>query len=133
MILLDTHTLIWLDQGSDKLGRKMRALFDSALQEELLTISSISFWEIGMLINKGRLRLEMDIAAWRSDLLKSGLTEIPIDGAIAINSTRLESFHGDPADHLIVATAMQHSARLVTADKQILAWTGPLGRLDARL
>lgn len=133
MILLDTHVLIWLDQGNKRLGRATRSLIDDALQEGALAVSAISFWETGMLIEKGRLRLEMDPLTWRNDLLNSGLVEITVDGIIAINSTRLSDFHGDPADRLIASTAMHHAASLVTADERIMEWSGPVRRLDARL
>lgn len=132
MILLDTHTLIWLDQGNGKLGERARAQIDAALQENELAVSAISFWETGMLIDKGRLIFSVDPHAWRHDLLRANLREIPVDGNIAINSTRLNNFPGDPADRLIAATAMQHSAALVTADEQLLGWYGPLNKIDAR-
>ena len=94
-------------------------------------VSAISFWEVGLQIPKGRLRLITEIAAWRRDLLNQGLGEIPVDGDIAARAGLLEDIHGDPADRLIVATALGRH-RLVTADELVLSWPGKLNRLDAR-
>ena len=131
MILLDTHVLIWHEQGNQRLGCRTRHEFEVALGEGTAAVSAISFWEVGLQIQKGLLRLITDIAAWRRDLLNQGLGEIPVDGDIAARAGLLEDMHGDPADRLIVATALG-GHRLVTADELILAWPGKLNRLDAR-
>ena len=132
MILLDTHTLIWLDAGLNKLGSKAREHLDTAVQDDRLAVSAISFWQTGMLVNRGRLRLSIDLLQWRAELLAGGLQEFPITGTVGIQATSLENFHGDPADRLIVATAIQESALLATADEAILKWNGPIRCLDAR-
>ena len=61
-----------------------------------------------------------DVAAWRKDLIENGLVELPVTGEIGIKAAGLESISGDPADHIIAATALQHSLKLVTADKKLL-------------
>ena len=53
VIVLDTHTLIWLDAGLEKLGTGAREQLDAALQNDSLAVSPISFWEVGMLDHKG--------------------------------------------------------------------------------
>ena len=57
--------------------------------------------------------------------------EIPVDGEIGIRANSLAGFHSDPADRIIVASALQ-GHRLLTADDRILTWSGSLDRLDAR-
>lgn len=84
-----------------------------------------------MLAERSRISLPVSVEKWRSDWLEAGLGEIPVDGRIALHSCRLEDFHRDPADRFIVATAIDRSLPLVSADRQILAWTGNLERLDA--
>ena len=84
-----------------------------------------------MRVRKGRLGLLLDPDAWRRDLLDQGLIEIPIDGGIASRAGLLTKIHGDPADRIIVATALE-GHRLMTADRQILEWPGPLRCLSAR-
>ena len=131
MLLLDTHVLVWLDEGSRRLGARALEKTNQALAEGELSVSAVSFWEVGMLVSKGRLEVNMDLYAWRLELLQNGLREIPLDGAIALRSAHLEDFHGDPADRIIVATAMVYSATVVTADQKILGWDKGLRKLDA--
>lgn len=75
-----------------------------------------------MLVQKGRLALGRDAGAWiDSALAMPGITLAPIIPAIAVESVRLPGeFHADPADRLIIATARQTGATLLTADRAIL-------------
>jgi PIN domain nuclease of toxin-antitoxin system len=94
----------------------------------------MTFWEVAMLLAKGRLGIRAAPAPWRRDLLTHwGLLECPVTGEIAIAAVELSGFHADPIDRLIVATAQAHGARLLTADRQILSWPGLLDRQDARV
>lgn len=133
MILIDTHVLIWLDEGNPILGKKSLSLIDEALQEGELATSAISFWEAAMLVEKQRVRIKMALAAWRFNLLEQGLVEIPLNGGIALQAGGLPNFHGDPADRMIVATALDSSATLITADEKILSWPQSLRTFDARI
>ena len=130
MMLLDTHVLLWHEHGDRRLGAKARRAIEGVVQERTAAVSSISFWEIGMRIQKGRLEFLLDLDAWRRELLGQGLIEIPVDGAIAARAGLLADMHGDPADRLIVATALQ-GHQLVTADRRILNWPGKLNCMDA--
>ena len=131
MILLDTHVLIWSRSGDSRLGTHTRELIEDALPGGELAVSAISFWEAAMLHAKGRFTLLRDATSWRDALLREGLIEVPIDGAIAARAGQLAELHGDPADRLIVATALE-GHRLCTGDQRILGWPGPVDRLDAR-
>ncbi len=132
MILLDTHTLVWLDEGNKRLGSHSLSMIDKALQSNELYISSISFREVAMLVKKGRLEMQISIELWRKNLLENGLQELSLTGDTAIHSALLDDFHGDPADRMIAATAIQATAKLCTADEKILAWKSKLLRFDAR-
>ena len=132
MILLDTHALIWLDEGSERLGKQSLSLINQAFKSEKLFVSVISFWEVAMLVEKGRLEMQMDVDSWRQQLIAKGLQEIALTGNTAIHSATLKNFHGDPADRMIVATAIHLTATLCTADNKILSWINDLLRLDAR-
>jgi len=131
MIVMDTHILVWLDQGNSLLGQSARSELDNALKSESLAVSAITFWELSMLQRKGRIQLP-SIRSWRNEMSDMGLMEIPVDGECGINSNELTDFHPDPADRLIVATAMKNDATLITADERILNWGGKLRRLDGR-
>ncbi len=132
MIFLDTHALIWLDQGVSTLGDNARQRANEALREEALAIATVSFWEIATLCRRGRLKIGQPIAIWRRSLFDLGLQEVPLDGEIAIVAGELESLHGDPTDRIIIATSILSNATLLTANKSILDWHGSLKRLDAR-
>lgn len=131
MILLDTHALVWLDAGSDKLGKQARRAIESAFEADKLAVCAISFWELAMLQQRGRIALP-PLRAWREELLDMGLREIAVDGDFGLGATELQDFHPDPADRLIVAAAMRQNAVLVSADARILEWRASLERLDAR-
>jgi len=131
VILLDTHALIWMDIGSASLGPSARKLILSASVEGDLFVSAISFWESAMLYDRQRLKLPRPPVHWREDILSAGVREAPVDGAIAVAAAQLSLDHKDPADRLIVATALAYDATLLTADKSILRWRGKLRRQDA--
>lgn len=133
LILIDTHALIWLDRDDTSLGQISRKLADEALRDEALAVSAVTFWEIAMLIVKGRFAMDVDLERWRLDLIGAGLVELPLDGKIGVAAARLDDLHGDPADRFILATANANDAVLLTADRHLLAWPGQLGRHDARL
>ena len=132
MLLLDTHALIWVVEGSERLGRRVSRLADDALAGDGLGVASISFWEIAMLVNRGRITVDPSVDQWRLRVLGLGVQEIPLTGDIAIAAVGLADLHGDPADRFIVATGVATGATLVTADDRILGWPGTLKRQDAR-
>ena len=97
MVLLDTHALIWVVEGSERLGRRVSRLADAALATDRLGVASISFWEIAMLVNRGRIVVDPSIDQWRLRVLGLGVQEIPLTGDIAIAAVHLADLHGDPA------------------------------------
>lgn len=131
MILLDTHAALWMANEDPALGRHSHSIIRKAREDRQLAISAISFWEIALLANKGRLELSQPPTELRSDLLDTGVHELPLSGAIASLAVSLESLHGDPADRFIVATALTHDATLVTADRALLQWKNKLPRQNA--
>lgn len=130
-VLLDTHAAIWLATESASLGKRSRALAAEALAADRLAVASISFWEIAMLIEKGRLQALMPTADLRTRLLDSGVNELPLTGEIALLAAGLEGLHADPADRFIAASAIVHQGTLVTADERLLGWKHRLRRQDA--
>ena len=122
MIVLDTHALLWWISAPDKIPRKSRRLLDKAIAEKKpITVSSISLWEIAMLVDRGRLELTMPVATWISHLEAiPWLSFVPVDNGIAVRSVQLDDFpHRDPADRIIVATALGQNATLITADDRL--------------
>ncbi len=133
MLLLDTHVLLWLRLDSPRLGRQSRVLLDRAWEEGHAAISTITFWEVGLLVSKGRLDVDIDVDRWRTELLVAGLVDVPVSAEIAARAGLIPDMHGDPADRIIAATALTvDDCRLLTADERLLDWTGYLDRVDAR-
>lgn len=132
MILVDTHVLIWMDTGDRRLGRTSRNLIESHWATGNVGASALSFWEIGLLCERGRFRPALPLTEWRDKWLVAGLVEIPLDGMIATRALDLSGLSPDPADRFIAATAMLSGATLLTADARMLDWLHPLARQDAR-
>lgn len=122
MIVLDTHVLLWWASG-DK--AQLSAAAGQAIEEELnggqIVASSISAWELAMLVSKDRLALSVDVEEWLSVVSQiETVSFVPVDNEIAVKSIELPGeFHKDPADRIIVATARKLAAPLVTADEKI--------------
>ena len=130
-MLLDTQVLLWLRLGDSRLGPEARNLIEEVWQLDEIAVSAISFWEVAMLALKGRIRLSESVSTWRLRQLEEGVIEIPLDGATAVRAGLLSEMHGDPADRIIIATALG-GHKLMTADQRILDWPGRVTRLDAR-
>ena len=135
MIVLDIHTLIWIVDDDPRLGSAARTVIDDTVRTGFVLVSAITAWEIALLAEKGRLHLGREVGSWiRTALALPGIKLAPIEPEIAVDSVRLPgSFHADPADRLIVATARHWDAPLLTADDAILDYgaRGHLRTVDA--
>lgn len=135
MIVLDTHVLIWTVDDDPRLGTGARAAIAEMAQAERVGVSAITPWEIALLTERNRLHLAREVGAWiESVLALPGMSLVPIEPAIAIDSVRLPgTFHADPADRFIVATARHCGAPLLTADCAILSYAadGHVRAIDA--
>lgn len=120
--LLDTHILIWWLIGEGPLTPKQVEVLERIENRGgRYALSAISLWEIAKLVEHGKLFLPRLIDSFFEDLENHpGIEIIPLSARIALESTRLgKSFHKDPADQIIVATARVHGLSLVTADTRI--------------
>jgi len=122
---LDTHALIWLQ--TKQLARPTLTLLTAAALRGELLASTVSAWEIGLLHARAHktgvgLVFEPDPKVWFARAVGApGLLETPLTAAIAIDATALPgSFHRDPGDRFLVATARHLGATLVTRDRAIL-------------
>jgi PIN domain nuclease of toxin-antitoxin system len=119
MLLLDTCALIWWTLDPKKLSSKALEACQKMERSEGI-ISSISIWEIGVKIKGKKLDIGMTIEKYTELLYMLGyLKIIPVDDEIWIRNLSLNWKHSDPADRTIVATAMIHRARIITADENI--------------
>ena len=122
MIVLDTHVWIW---WVNETGRLTPAQQDAIAYErqfpDSIGISAVSCIEVARLSASGQLALHSDTLDWlRSSLSYANIHLLPITPEIAVRAYRLpEPFHRDPADRILVATALEHSCSLVTSDARI--------------
>lgn len=123
-VLLDTHVWVWLMLGDSRLGGASRRMLEKAVRDGLLRVSVMSVWEVAILEAKGRLTLAADCESWvREALSAPGIRVADLTPHIAISSTRLPGvFHGDLADRMLIATARESDATLLTADHAILKY-----------
>jgi PIN domain nuclease of toxin-antitoxin system len=125
VILLDTCAIIWDALEPQKLSSVAAKAIAVADRQERLLVSDISWWEIAMLVQKGRLQLDSTAANFMTLFLQSRrVSVIPISPAIAELSAGFgATLNPDPADRIIAATAILHRAQIVTADKNLLSAT----------
>ena len=126
MIVLDTHALIWWVNDDEQLSDRARKAIEKEIRGEdgQVFISTITAWEIALLVEKGRLTLTMDVKDWIDTVTAiEGVRFVPIDNEVVIQSVRLPGeFHPDPADRMIVALARRLSTVLITSDAKIQAY-----------
>src|SRR5947209_1386955 len=123
-LVLDTHVWLWLMMGSSQLSRSFCQGIEQSQKHHGILISIISIWEIGMLAERKRIQLDMDALDWVLQAIDfPGMRLVQISPKIAIQSTRLPGIiHGDPADRILVATAHEENAVLVTCDEKLLKY-----------
>lgn len=122
MILLDTHAVFWLNSAPEKLSRDATRAIRRAAAGTGLGLSTISLWELAVLIENGRLRVRGTTTQAYLDalLLTPGLVVLDITTEIAVLAAQFpRGFTGDPADRLIAATARAHDVPIVTKDQDM--------------
>jgi PIN domain nuclease of toxin-antitoxin system len=125
VLLLDTHVCIWSADGNERrLGSRTRRLLRRAESRDALRVSPITIFELTALHTQGRLRLTRTIQQWIDQYLgQPGVRLAEFSTGVAIDAGAIpRSALADPVDRLLVATARQHDATLVTCDEQILAY-----------
>mgnify|MGYP000439292657 CR=1 FL=1 len=118
-------SIVWWVNGSESLSANARKVIAETLASDSeILVSSISAWEIAILIVKGRLVLSMDVESWLDEVSQiDGVRYVPVNNEIGIKSTLLPGeFHKDPADRMIVATARLYAVPVVTADEKIIQY-----------
>ena len=121
MIVLDTAVWIWRASDPERLTTSARRAIDEV---ERVLVSAVSVWEVAMLVAKRRIQLDRTIEQWVNVALALPKIQLaPLEPAIAVRSTKLPGpFHPDPADRIIVATALENGVPLITPDERIRAY-----------
>jgi PIN domain nuclease of toxin-antitoxin system len=130
-LLLDTHIALWLDSGDDRLRLATRTLIDDCWRGGgTILLSAISVWEIALLVDTGRIDLDVPVEAWVERFVeRPGVEATPLGHRAAALSYRLHPFENrDPADRLLIATAIDLGCSLITYDARITGFAARHGR-----
>jgi len=122
--LLDTHTWIWWHMNTQNLSQKVKRLIRDTSKYDELLLSAISPWEFSKLLEKKRIGISCDPEDWINRALDMPkLRLVPLSPVLAYHSTVLpQPFHNDPADQIIVASAREENAAILTKDERILIY-----------
>jgi len=115
VIVLDTHIWLWW------INNQLNQLSDSRRQQinlaETVGVSAISCFEVAWLEQHGRITLSCNVVSWfEKSLDESGIALLPITPTIAASAVCLHEHHSDPQDRIIIATALEHDAKLMSDD-----------------
>lgn len=130
-LLLDTHIVLWLDSGDERLSVSTRALIDECWRNGgTICLSAVTAWEIALLVDTGRIELDRPIEEWIGNFLdRPGIEPVPLGHLAACGAYRLHPLaHRDPADRLLIATAIALACPLVTYDERIASFARTHGR-----
>jgi len=130
-LLLDTHIVLWLDAGDDRLRPETHARIDACWQHGgTICVSAVTAWEIAALVDTGRIDLDVPVDEWVDRFLqRPGIKSVPLGHRAASRSYQLHHLeHRDPADRLLIATAIELGCPLITYDERILRFGARYGR-----
>ena len=123
-LLLDTQVLLWAAGNSKRLSPSARKLLRSPENE--LLFSAASLWEVAIKHSLGRVDFQVEPSVLRRGLIDNGYVELPITSQHAVAVDTLPDIHRDPFDRLLLAQAQCEGAMLVTADKVLARYPGPI-------
>jgi len=122
MILLDTHVYLWLANGDSKLNQSSLRVLEN---DQNKFISIISLWEISLLLEKGRIKLNQTFEEWiRNSSIAFNIKIINPDSEIIYIYHKLGDFHSDPADKFIADTSISKKIPLITFDRKLIEYNG---------
>lgn len=123
MILLDTCAVIWDALERQSLSIKAAKAIDDADKFGALIMSDITIWEIAMLVNKGRLKIDSTTSHFINLYMQTrNVSVVQISPEIAELSVNFDhTINKDPADRIISATSVIHNAQLITADQNLIS------------
>jgi PIN domain nuclease of toxin-antitoxin system len=116
MVILDTHALYWWVNQTP--GKLMAGHISAIETADSLAISAFSCWEMAWLVKHDRIELKIPVAAWLDEVERGGIRVLPVTRPIATRAVDLAEHHKDPADRIIIATAVEHQAHLVSVDER---------------
>jgi len=121
-LLLDTHTWIWIANDELRHDPILFVRLHLAAANDAIFVSSMSLYEVANAASRGRMKLHRSLEDWfAANLTRPGVRILELTPSIALETAKLPAtFHGDPGDRLIAATARVEELTLVTHDKALL-------------
>lgn len=117
-LLLDTHVWLWHASGDTRLTPALRRLID---RTDGLWFSPIAVWEIGLLLERGRIRLTTSLQDWVATRREERpMEEAALNAEVAVEALTISLPHRDPADRLLLATARVYDLTLITTDAHLI-------------
>jgi PIN domain nuclease of toxin-antitoxin system len=114
MLVLDSHALYWwVNRTPGRLGARQIEAIETA---DRLVVSAMVCWEIAWLVAHGRITLRVPVTDWLDQVEAGGVEVIPVSRVIATRAVSLPEHHKDPVDRIIIATAIEFRAQLVSVD-----------------
>lgn len=115
MLVLDTHIWHWwVNQIPGKLSSDV---LDLISETEIVAVSAISCFEMAWLVRHCRIEMDMSFEDWLSKVeMNSNIQTLPVTAQIAAKAAHLPEHHKDPQDRIIIATALQYNAKLLSFD-----------------
>jgi PIN domain nuclease of toxin-antitoxin system len=126
-LLLDTHILLWAIGDTSEIRPTLRRLLEDP--DNQLIFSALSLWEIAIKKSRGRSDFQVDPVLFRRSLMNNGYTELPITSEHAVAVESLPPIHKDPFDRLLIAQATVEGILLLTVDKQLTRYPGPIRKV----
>jgi PIN domain nuclease of toxin-antitoxin system len=129
-LLLDTHIVLWLDAGDAALRPATRLMLEERWRAgNTLCVSAITTWEIALLVDIGRIELDLPPEAWLARFTtRPGIESVALSASAATRAYPLtDLLQRDPADRLLIATAIELGCPLVTYDERILTFAAEHG------
>ena len=121
MVLLDTHTFIWLASNQRRLSSPALRLL--RLPGQSAAISIVTPWEVALLSKRGRLKLPLEASDFVNQAIQHHrIAEIPLTRELIFDAVHLPDSHNDPFDRILVATAQAHGLSLISKDRAIAAY-----------
>ncbi len=121
-LLLDTHIALWMESGNERLRDSTRVLIDECRRAGgTIFLSAVTAWEIALLVDGGRIEIDIPVEAWvRRFIDRPGVESAPLNYAAAARAyTLFHLEHRDPADRLLISSAIELACPLVTYDDRI--------------
>jgi PIN domain nuclease of toxin-antitoxin system len=124
VIVLDTHALLWWALDPEKLSERARSVV-AGMEQHGGFASAISIWELGIKLKRRKLELPLSIDELVRRIERGHVVELlPVDASLWLRSLALPWEHQDPADRVIVATALSRNLPLLTKDETIRSFSG---------